>query len=202
MQLSLPCYHTYIPIVQHFDTHGIIVIYRFWRVSIVNFSSQASFFYDVIATQILIMIQQAAMIPAFITCLLATDAVYSDSHGKPIGPSAGIGYFWASCQVCIRMSIAVCSEPCISQPILCLLCLRPSHLEFCFQATIFSLNSKWLESQTTWQNPKWFCFVTWDMLSRCDIIICILYHLEFICVTFYGKFCNICAKRSQYSVHW
>ena len=33
------------------------------------------------------------MVPAFITCLLPTDAVYSDSHGKPIGPRAGIGYF-------------------------------------------------------------------------------------------------------------
>ena len=33
------------------------------------------------------------MIPAFIPCVLATDAVYSDSHGKPIGSRAGIGYF-------------------------------------------------------------------------------------------------------------
>ena len=39
------------------------------------------------------MIQQVAMVPAFITCLLATDAVYSDSHIKPISPCAWIGYF-------------------------------------------------------------------------------------------------------------
>ena len=33
------------------------------------------------------------MVPAFITSLLATDVVYSDSYGRPIGPSTGIGYW-------------------------------------------------------------------------------------------------------------
>ena len=73
----------------------------------------------------------------------------------------------------------------------------PSHLEFCLKSLDHFLSSP----QVTWlPNPKCLRLMTWDILGHSVIIICFLFLLKCMYVTFYGMFYNICTKSSQHFV--
>ena len=91
--------------------HRILVIYLHWRVSVVyskNIIESLPFI--CVATHVLISLLPPAMLSAFTMCLLPSDVVYSDSHGKLGAPYTDICCLLGLPQDCTGMSPSVCID--------------------------------------------------------------------------------------------